>query len=325
MGKGKKRGAGPSEDQFGEIGGSQDRQDHHHGGGRGGGGRGGGTAGGGRGGSHSDLTFQRHVPKFLQSHAHLLGSGQQDQQNHVDSSTLDDFDGDKKRKMTADGGGGDASDFEDDEEAALRRALEENPALADVHPELGQIADKMRAGELKEQGNAFFISGKYEEAAESFSQCIKIDPGNEVYWSNRAASYINLKRYVDAERDARKVVALKPTWVKGWARLGAALLAQEDGCEAREALERAVALEPNNTTIQTQLSKAMALEAKEVASGQHKFKRRKEEAIHNQGKKEGAAHTRESAVVAGHVAESLGGAKKKQLLSFEDDEEEENE
>jgi len=313
MGKGRKRGAGPSEDQFGEIGGSQDRQDHYPAGGRGGGGRGGGAAGGGRGGSHSDLTFQRHVPKFLQSHAYLLGTGQQ---NHVESLSLDDFDGDKKRKISDADGGGDASDFEDDEEAALRRALEENPALADVHPELGQVADRMKAGESKERGNAFFIAGKYEEAVDSFSQCIKIDPGNEVYWSNRAASYINLKRYGDAERDARKVVALKPSWVKGWARLGAALLAQEDGSDAREALEKAVALEPNDTTLQIQLSKAIALEAKQVASGQHKFKRRKGEIKSKQGK-EGAA-----TAAAVHVTDSLGGAKKKQLLSFDDDDEE---
>ncbi|KAG7672151.1 hypothetical protein Ndes2526B_g06867 [Nannochloris sp. 'desiccata'] len=322
MGKGRKRGAGPSEDQFGEIGGSQDRQDHHSGGGRGGGGRGGGAAGGGRGGSHCDLTFQRHVPKFLQSHAHLLGAGLQDQQNPDNPLTLDDFDGDKTRKTFdgGGGGGGDASDFEDDEEAALRRALEENPDLADVHPELAQVADKMKAGGLKERGNAAFVAGKYEEATELFSKCIEIDPGNEVYWSNRAASYINLKRYSDAERDARKVVALKPTWVKGWARLGAALLAQEDGAEARETLQKAVALEPNDTTLQTQLSKAMALEAKEVASGQHKFKRRKDDVKNNQGKKGGAAA---AGVVP--VAESLGGAKQKQLLSFDDDDLEENE
>jgi tetratricopeptide (TPR) repeat protein len=310
MGKGRKRGAGPAEDQFGEIGGSQDRHDHAQGGRGGGSGRGGGAAGGGHGGSHSDLTFQRHVPKFLQSHAHLLGAGQQGQQNSEDPVILDDeFGGEKKRKVAA--AGGDASDFEDDEEAALRRALEENPYLADVHPELAQVADRMKAGELKERGNAAFAAGKHEDAAELFSQCIAMDPENEVYWSNRAASYLNLKRYSDAERDARKVVALKPSWVKGWARLGAALLAQEDGGEAREALQKAVELEPNDVTLQPQLSKAMALEGKQVASGQHKFKRRKED------DRKGAA-----TAAAVPVAESLGGAKKKQLLSFNDDDDE---
>jgi tetratricopeptide (TPR) repeat protein len=316
MGKGRKWGAGPAEDQFGEVGGSQDRQDHH-GGGRGGGGSGrggggGGGAGGGRGGQ-GDLTFQRHVPKFLQSHAHLLGAAGQQGQNPDDPVILDDTDGEKKRK-NATGGGGDASDFEDDDqEAALRRALEENPDLADTHPELAQVADRMKAGELKERGNAAFAAGKHEEAAELFSQCIAMDPSNEIYWSNRAASYINLKRYSDAERDGRKVVALKPTWVKGWARLGAALLLQEDGGEAREALQKAVALEPNDTTLQTQLSKAMALEAKQVASGQHKFKRRKEVDLKNNQDKPGG-----SSVVP--IAASLGGAKKKQLLSVDEDE-----
>ena len=309
MGKGRKRGAAPLEDQFGQVGASQDR-DEHFSGGRGGGRGGGGSAGGGRGGSKSDLTFQRHVPKFLQSHAHLLGAGQQGQQHTDDSLALDDFD-DNKNKRSG-GGGGDDSDFEDDDkEAALRRALEENPDLADTHPELAQVADRMKAGELKERGNAAFAAGKHEDAAELFSQCIAMDPDNEVYWSNRAAAYIGLKRFSDAECDARKVVALKPSWVKGWARLGAALLAQGDGGEAREAFQKALALEPSDVTLQTQLSKAMAMEAKEVASGQHKFKRKKEDI---KDKKGGAG------VVS--VAESLRGTKKKQLLSFDDEENE---
>jgi tetratricopeptide (TPR) repeat protein len=317
MGKGRKRGAPPVENQFGEVGVSQDREDRGHGGRGGGSSRGGGSAGGGRGGGRGvDLTFQRHVPKFLQSHAHLLGSGQQGNQNPDDPTILDDVDGEKKRKIAADGG--DASDFEDEDDEALRRALEENPDLADVHPELAQVADRMKAAELKERGNAAFSSKKYEDAVEIFSQCIAMDSNNEVYWSNRAASYINLKRFTDAERDARKVVALKPNWVKGWARLGAALLAQEHGEEAREAFQKAVALEPNDTTLQTQLSKAMALEAKQIASGQHKFKRRKEDVVNNESKKGGAA-------VVVPVAENLGGAKKKQLLSFDDEEDEGNE
>ena len=78
MGNKPKRGqkdAGQFADQYGDAMVSQDRDHHHAGSGKGAGG--GGDAGGGsrRGGGDS-LTFQRHVPKFLQAHAHLLGSGQ---------------------------------------------------------------------------------------------------------------------------------------------------------------------------------------------------------------------------------------------------------
>lgn len=308
MGRGKRRGGGPQEDQFGDVGGSQDREEHfHRGGGRGGGGgTSGGSAGGGRGGSVG-LTFQRHVPKFLQAHAHLLGA-QPAHQHEGEIEPTEDLGENKETSRKRRQDGGDASDFEDDDkEAGLRRALEENPDLAHVHPELSQVADRMKAAELKGKGNAAFAAGKFEDAADVFSQCIAMDPRNEVYYSNRAAAYISLKRYSDAERDARKVVELKPSWVKGWARLGTALLAQDDATEAREALQKALALEPHDTALQTQLSKAMALEAKELASGQHKFKRKREES--DAGKK---------ATVP--IGERLA-AKKKQLLSFGDDEE----
>ena len=98
--------------------------------------------------------------------------------------------------------------------------------------------------------------------------------------------------------------------MKGYSRLGAALLALGDASEAREAFQKAVALEPNDEILQAQLSKAMAMEEKERASGQHKFKRKRDE---GKGKRGGA--------VVVPITEGFG-AKKKQLLSFDDDDEE---
>ena len=119
MGK-SRRGGGPREDQFGEVGTSQDKQEHFQGGGGRGRGGGGGSAGGGRGGASVGLTYQRQVPKFLQAHAHLLGA-----QLAEESEPAEDLEGSEKasRKHHR-SAGGDASDFEDDEEEALRRAIE---------------------------------------------------------------------------------------------------------------------------------------------------------------------------------------------------------
>ena len=198
---GKRRGGGRGrDDQFGEVGTSQDKQDHHsHAGGRGGGGTGGGNAGGGRGGSAAaaaaNITVQRNVPKFLRAHAHLLGA---QPSSHHENEFEEDVDGKQGRTFAA--CGGDASDFEeDDDNDALRRALEENPALASVHPELAVVVDRMKAAELKERGNAAFSKKSYEEAAEIFSQCIELDSTSEVYCSNRAAAYMNLDRFSDGE------------------------------------------------------------------------------------------------------------------------------
>jgi tetratricopeptide (TPR) repeat protein len=64
--------------------------------------------------------------------------------------------------------------------------------------------------------------GRFEEAVAHFAECIRLDPGNEVYRSNRAAAYTSLKRYEEALADSKEVVRLKPEWPRGWARLGAA-------------------------------------------------------------------------------------------------------
>jgi tetratricopeptide (TPR) repeat protein len=66
---------------------------------------------------------------------------------------------------------------DDDEQDALRRALEQDPSLVDVHPELLQsVANKSRAAQLKDKGNKAFAAGQYEPALECFTQCAELDP-----------------------------------------------------------------------------------------------------------------------------------------------------
>lgn len=79
---GKRRGQGSGrEDQFGEFG-SQDRDERfqfsHKSS------SGGGSAGGSRRGAAGELSFQKHVPKFLQKYSHLLGGGKGSRQNEDD-------------------------------------------------------------------------------------------------------------------------------------------------------------------------------------------------------------------------------------------------
>ena len=69
---------------------------------------------------------------------------------------------------------------------------------------------------------------RFEQAIACFTRCIELDAGNEVYFSNRAAAHMGLKQYAEAAQDAKSVAQLKPSWAKGWARLGAALAGLED-------------------------------------------------------------------------------------------------
>jgi tetratricopeptide (TPR) repeat protein len=52
------------------------------------------------------------------------------------------------------------------------------------------------AEQLKEEGNLLFVAKKYAEAAEKYSAAIEQDPLSAVFYANRAACYLNLKKYI---------------------------------------------------------------------------------------------------------------------------------
>ena len=56
--------------------------------------------------------------------------------------------------------------------------------------------NKTKASELKEQGNKLYTQKKWDEASQMYTQAIELDASNAVYWCNRAACYIRLKKSV---------------------------------------------------------------------------------------------------------------------------------
>jgi tetratricopeptide (TPR) repeat protein len=85
-----------------------------------------------------------------------------------------------------------------------------------------------------------------------------VGPSSHVFLSNRAAALLSLKRYSAAATDARRAVALAPTFGKAHARLGQALYFLKDYAGAVAAYEDAIQHEPDNQVTQTYLEKAKA-------------------------------------------------------------------
>ncbi|KAI0756530.1 TPR-like protein [Daedaleopsis nitida] len=79
---------------------------------------------------------------------------------------------------------------------------------------------KAQAEQLKAEGNAFHAAGNHAAARSKYTDAIKLDGDNAVLYANRAATYIALKQYLDAAKDAQKAVDLDPKYGKAWARLG---------------------------------------------------------------------------------------------------------
>lgn len=81
-------------------------------------------------------------------------------------------------------------------------------------------------------------------------------PSSHVFLCNRAAALLSLKRYAAAATDARRAIALAPTFGKAHARLGQSLYFLKDYEGAVGAYEEAVRFEPDNSVTQTYLEKA---------------------------------------------------------------------
>ncbi|TFY63230.1 hypothetical protein EVG20_g6403 [Dentipellis fragilis] len=78
------------------------------------------------------------------------------------------------------------------------------------------------AAELKAEGNALFIKQEFLAASYKYTAAIEEDASNAILYSNRAACYMGLKRYVDAISDAGKATEVDPKYAKAWSRLASA-------------------------------------------------------------------------------------------------------
>jgi small glutamine-rich tetratricopeptide repeat-containing protein alpha len=79
---------------------------------------------------------------------------------------------------------------------------------------------KLQAEKFKQSGNSQMSSKQYDQAIESYSQAIALDPLNAIYYSNRAAAYSSKGDHLSAVGDAEQAITVDPTFVKAYHRLG---------------------------------------------------------------------------------------------------------
>ena len=118
---------------------------------------------------------------------------------------------------------------------------------------------------------SLYVLQEYTRAYNAYSAALQLSPvgpSSHVFLSNRAAALLSLKRYSAAATDARRAVALAPTFGKAHARLGQALYFLKEYAGAVAAYEDAIQHEPDNQVTQTYLEKAKAKLAKQQDKAQ---------------------------------------------------------
>ena len=120
-------------------------------------------------------------------------------------------------------------------------------------------ADIEEAERVKSVGNSHMQKKEYQQAAICYTKALKLSPSgpnSHVYYSNRAAALLSMKRFNEAILDSERSLALKPDYGKAHARLGLAHFLLGDYRHAMEAYTVALEYEPNNKGAQSYLEKA---------------------------------------------------------------------
>lgn len=112
-------------------------------------------------------------------------------------------------------------------------------------------ADKMIAEELKNKGNDFMIKENFEEALKDYNKAVELDGNKAAIFCNRSACYIKLGEYDNALRDCQIAAQLEPSYAKAYARMGLAYSCQNQTVDAILCFKKALELEPENESYQT--------------------------------------------------------------------------
>jgi len=74
--------------------------------------------------------------------------------------------------------------------------------------------DYTNAMAYKDEGNQFFLAKQYSQAVEWYTKAINCDPTDSVFFSNRAAAFLNMNKFGEALTDSEQCIKLRPNWVK---------------------------------------------------------------------------------------------------------------
>ena len=128
-------------------------------------------------------------------------------------------------------------------------ALEREPPVT-LAQAPADVTDEKReeAAQHKARGNALFAERNYAAALCEYSRAIECDPFNAVFFSNRAACYYSLKNYELCVQDCQRCVELAPDFGKAHARMANAYKMMGETQKARDAITKALELDPANTS-----------------------------------------------------------------------------
>ncbi|KAM3694528.1 hypothetical protein ACJW30_07G064200 [Castanea mollissima] len=126
-------------------------------------------------------------------------------------------------------------------------SLQEQANIASNSVHLPDTNGNMDASELlKEKGNAAFKGMQWNKAVKYYTEAINLNSTIATYFCNRAAAYLELGCFQQAEDDCSKAILLDKKNVKAYLRRGTARESLLHYKESAEDFKHALVLEPQN-------------------------------------------------------------------------------
>lgn len=111
----------------------------------------------------------------------------------------------------------------------------------------GLAIDPKNANLINNKGTTYYDLSNYEQAIKCYSEAIKIDTTNDIFYSNRAqAIFYYLNDYEQAFEDLKKAIELNPKGVRAYHVKGEIQVKLGDNEKGFENFNKAIQLEPFN-------------------------------------------------------------------------------
>uniref|UniRef100_A0A8C0F3P8 Sperm associated antigen 1 n=1 Tax=Bubo bubo TaxID=30461 RepID=A0A8C0F3P8_BUBBB len=130
---------------------------------------------------------------------------------------------------------------------------------------------------LKNEGNDFVKKGKYEEAVNKYSECMKLNTEECTIYTNRALCYLKLYKYEEAKQDCDHVLQIEDSNIKAFYRRALAYKGLQNYQASVDDFKRVLLIDPNVLEAKKELEEVtqlLNLDSGAVA-GTQKKKRKK--------------------------------------------------
>ncbi|XP_016477976.1 translocon at the outer membrane of chloroplasts 64-like [Nicotiana tabacum] len=130
---------------------------------------------------------------------------------------------------------------------SMYASLQEQAEVATKSSTSGNAISKEASAEMaKEKGNQAYKDKQWQKAIGFYTEAIKLNGNSATYFSNRAAAYLAMGNFLQAEADSSKAIDLDKKNVKAYLRRGTAREMLGYHKEAIEDFRYALVLEPTN-------------------------------------------------------------------------------